>query len=386
MSENRWPRFRTAVAATAVLGAVLASATAARAVIGGDESANEAYRFAARVQVGEKPGRACSGALVAPQWVVTARSCFVVDGRLPVLGTPTEATAVTVGRTDLAATTGQVLKANRLVPHQDRDLLLVRLSSPVRDVPPVRLATAAPLDGEQLRVLGFGRTRTEWVPDHLHGASVTVGGVGAATVDLSPVEAGAATVCKGDAGGPTVRTAGGTVELIGIHYTSGQQGCLDSDGTEPGAVDTRVDDIASWIAGATATTCDASTGVVDQAGFGTVLPDFSGDCGADIIHQNTTGQLHGWRGSANITVPGVLFTGTPRLVGGGWTAANVPRIVVGDWNGDGRTDVMRQMSDGSLVAWRSSGDFSADNLSVPQSEPQGRWGLDDDRGAAHPHG
>ena len=67
MAGRNRPRARTVVALAAVVAATMAGTTAAQAVIGADEGANAAYGFAARVQIGDRPGRGCSGALVAPQ-------------------------------------------------------------------------------------------------------------------------------------------------------------------------------------------------------------------------------------------------------------------------------------------------------------------------------
>ncbi|MFJ6387002.1 trypsin-like serine protease, partial [Streptomyces sp. NPDC091972] len=96
--------------------------------------------FVAKVNVGEQS--ACTGTLVDPQWVLTAASCFAADGKLSA-GKPAVATTVTVGRTDLSQTGGSVQQALWLVPHADRDLVLVRLAARVTDpaVKPVRLAT-----------------------------------------------------------------------------------------------------------------------------------------------------------------------------------------------------------------------------------------------------
>ncbi|GAA0795097.1 FG-GAP-like repeat-containing protein [Spirilliplanes yamanashiensis] len=355
MKRRVWrARTTTALGLTAAVAATMLGATAAGAVVGSDEGANDAYRFAARIVVGELPGRGCSGALVAPQWVVTAKACFGVGVQA---GAPAQPTTVTVGRTDGSTAAGHVLAATRVVPHPDRDVVLVRLAARARGVTPVPVATAAPQAGESLRLLGFGRTATAWVPDRLHGATAAVGVVAAGTVEVAG-ESGATLVCMGDAGGPAVRGAGAGAELVALHHSSGQQGCHGVDGTDAPTVETRVDDLAAWIAATATSTCNAVGGVVDAAGLGAPLPDFTGDCGADIIHQNVEGQLHGWRGTTALPPAGTLFTGEPFLVGSGWTQTNVPRIVLGDFTGDGKTDIMRNMANGDLIAWRSSGSFS----------------------------
>ena len=340
------------------------SAAAAQAVVGTGPAGGDAYRFAAKIQIGADPGRGCSGALVAPQWIITAKACFAAGAQAVVTGPPAEPTTVIVGRPDLTSSTGRRLPVNRLVPHPDRDVVLARLAAPVTDVPPVAVATTAPQTGEQWRVLGFGRTATEWVPQALHEAVVSVETVGAVSADIAGVDPAGATTCKGDAGGPALRGSGTAAELVAVHLSSGQQGCLGATGTAPGAVEARVDDLAGWIAGTAITSCNVAGGVItgNHSADGIPLPDLTGDCSADIIKQYTSGEMQGWRGSGNVTVDGRLFTGTSKIVGGGWTVAAVPRIVLGDFNGDGRTDIVRQNPAGELRAWPSTGDMSADNL------------------------
>ncbi|MCA2213030.1 FG-GAP-like repeat-containing protein [Jidongwangia harbinensis] len=361
MSARRWDRTRTAVAVAAVTMVTLAGTTAAQAVTGADEGANEGYRFAARIQIGGELGRGCSGALVAPQWVLTAKAC--VGAGTPA-GIPAEAVTVTVGRTDLRATTGSVLPGTWLAPHPDRDVVLIRLSTRVTDVPVVPIGTAAPRTGDELRLLGFGRTATAWVPDRLHGATAAVGAVGAATLDLTATSPSGATVCKGDAGGPAVRTSGGRTELVAVHHLSGQQGCLDASGTTPQVVETRVDDLAGWIAATAVAGCSTAGATLgaDQDGVSSAMGDWTGDCSADILNQNTAGELHVFRGTGNLSG---LFPSPRRKVGAGWTLTAMPRMISGDFNGDGRTDLIGQNAAGDLRAWPSTGDLSADDRLFP---------------------
>nr|WP_231924421.1 trypsin-like serine protease [Micromonospora chokoriensis] len=215
----------------------------AQAVAGAQVVPDGSYRFSAKVTFGDL--RACSGALVDPNWVVTAKSCFA-DGTASVAaGPPSRPSTVLVGRTDLTSTAGQQRGIASVAPHPDRDLVLARLSAPVTDVPPVTLATTAPAPTETLTVTGYGRTATEWVPDRLHQGAFAVQDVTAGSVGLLGASAGA-TLCKGDAGGPAFRDNAGTVELVAIASTSWQKGCLTETETRDGATATRVDDIGAW--------------------------------------------------------------------------------------------------------------------------------------------
>jgi hypothetical protein len=135
-----------------------------------------------------------------------------------------------------------------LVPRTDRDLVLARLATAVSDLQqPLPVATTAPATGEVLRVAGYGRTSTEWVPDRLATALFAVQTVTATTAGIAGSTSAKADTCKGDAGGPAFREGAGRVELLGIHSTSWQHGCLGVTDTRQGSTETRVDDLAGWI-------------------------------------------------------------------------------------------------------------------------------------------
>ncbi|MGA5101274.1 trypsin-like serine protease [Streptomyces lavendulocolor] len=206
--------------------------------------------FNAKLNTGANGTRACSGALVDPQWVLTAKSCFAdkpAESDTVEAGEPKQKTTVTVGKSLLLTTGGHTTDIVQLVPHKDRDLVMARLAKPAAGITPVAVAEAAPAAGQQLTVAGFGRTRTEWVPAERHHAAFTTGTVAATGFDLAPKDPAGATVCKGDAGGPALRTEGGRHTLVGVITRSGQAGCLASTGTRTGAFGTRVDDVRDWV-------------------------------------------------------------------------------------------------------------------------------------------
>lgn len=221
--------------------------------IAGDPVANSAYAFTAKIDIGGV--RACSGALLNNQWLITAASCFVDDpakaGTLAA-GAPARKSTATIGRTDLTGTTGEVREITYLVPRQDRDLVVAKLATPVHGVPLLHPATTAPVEGEALKGAGYGRTKDTWVPDRLHGASFTAGTVQETTVGIDGTP-----VCKGDTGAPTFRENDGRLELVAVASRSWQGGCLGSDETRTGAVAGRVDDIRTWIKDSTASTLTA---------------------------------------------------------------------------------------------------------------------------------
>ncbi|MDQ0935446.1 FG-GAP-like repeat-containing protein [Streptomyces turgidiscabies] len=320
------------LAAPVVLSALPAAAMTGPALTGTDAPAQ--LNYVAKINVGEQA--ACTGTLIDRQWVLTAATCFAADGKPPA-GRPAVATSVTVGRTDLTQTTGSVLPAIRLVPHADRDLVLVKLAARITDpnITPVRFATTPAAAGEALVKAGFGRTKTEWVPDKLHTGTFTVASMTAATVDLNGSDT--ATVCKGDAGGPALRTANGITELVAVNSRSWQGGCLGNDPAETrtGAVDTRVDDIGDWVGHAISRDPD----------------DVTGDGKADLAAVKDDGILWIYPGTGNAS--GSTF-GTRFQAGTGWQSQDA--VTVGDLNNDGIGDLLsRQASDGTLWVYPGTG-------------------------------
>ncbi|GAA2577464.1 trypsin-like serine protease [Streptomyces lienomycini] len=229
----------------ALVAATTLAAGPARAAVG-DPVGDGEKSYVARIVLGDTE-RACSGALVEARWIVTAASCFAEDPARPgsvTAGPPPRPAEVTVGRTGTTVS-GQVRDIVELVPRTDRDLVLARLSAPVTDIAPVALGAGAPTTGEALTVAGYGRTADAWVPQRPHTGTFTVTGARAAELDVEGQDGAA--VCLGDAGGPTLRSGTDGDELVAVSSRSWQGGCLGSEETRRGAVQTRVDDITDWI-------------------------------------------------------------------------------------------------------------------------------------------
>ncbi|MFF7634362.1 trypsin-like serine protease [Kitasatospora sp. NPDC008050] len=241
-----------ATAATALTGTTLTGTSAL--AVSGETAPQNSYTFTAKLTVGdqEQNRRSCSAALVDPSWVLTAAGCFADDpaqGTALAGGAPKSKATVTVGATSTNA--GQVADVVQLLPRQDRDLVLAKLSHPVFGIAPVALAATPATAGDSPQIAGWGRTKDEWVPQQAHAGAFGVDSADATTLAISPKTKGAA-VCKGDTGGPVLREKNGAVELAAIASRSWQGGCLGESETRTGATASRVDDLAGWVSSAAA--------------------------------------------------------------------------------------------------------------------------------------
>jgi Trypsin/FG-GAP repeat len=274
---------KTARVLAVVTAAGLVSATAtsaANAASGG--VAPDSYGFVVNLQVGA-PGsddaRACTGALIRPRVLVTARDCVVSVAHPD----PQAASALPI---TARFRSGATLAVVDVQPAIAPDLALAVLSRPAT-VAPVPLATGAAAIGDELTAAGFGRTRDEWLPDQPHTAAFTVQQADAAHLAVTAADNG---LCRGDAGAPLVRGAT-TVELAAVATAAYQKGCLGSADTTGDAVAVPVSTLPALPA-ATAGPYDQLTlGPIDSgsipvanAGYGTSVAtaDFNKDGKLDI--------------------------------------------------------------------------------------------------------
>jgi secreted trypsin-like serine protease len=188
---------------------------------------------------------ACSGALIAPLWIVTAGHCFHDVNGNRVSGPTPYTTTATVGRTDLSSTSGHVVNVDKVWQAPRGDLALGRLASPVTDITPLPMAAAAPKAGAILRMTGWGATSSvNPVPvTHLMTGQVKVKRVnGTSVLVVGYAPAPNTSACLWDSGAPYFsESSGGTAALVSVE--SDGPACPHSQEETT----TRIDRNADWI-------------------------------------------------------------------------------------------------------------------------------------------
>jgi secreted trypsin-like serine protease len=223
-----------ALLASAV-GAVV-TAGPAQAIAHGEDAPEGAYPFSVSLTMpkivrsdGTSYASACSAALIAPQWIITAGHCFHDGDRNRVSGPPRYDVTATVGQDTLSGDDGTALDVVDVVQDQQADVALARLENRVRGVEPLPISKKEPSPGDVVRLVGWGATDAAGDvtsrPDHKQTGEFTVSRVTGTEVFLKGHSPSSFTsACSYDSGGPYFSGGkGGSYRLVATEI--GGPGC-----------------------------------------------------------------------------------------------------------------------------------------------------------------
>ncbi len=355
--------------------------------------------------------RPCTGALLALQWVLTARHCLTTDGKKdgPLI-LPSQVTVVRASSPGLTPppTGGSI--GQSFVADSGRDYALVRIWPPLNAALPLWNGNTSAHFNQTMRAMGFGRfvLGDDTIENGTSGAGtlrmadLVVSGTDAETFEMRTNPSGQ-NIWHGDSGGPAFRltdrfgrsmyTVAGVSQLTTTTASIATHGSVDfvrawikrgmlvpGDTDRNGAADIVLTGGVGWSTIPVAFFSPVShafgvtnTGVADFPAFA-ALPDarplsgdFNGDGRRDValVGSSAFGSIpiafSVGNGSFNVT--NTVLADFP-----GWASLPGVKHLAGDFNGDGMTDIAltgRSGWTGIPVAFsQANGSFSVSTRGV----------------------
>jgi len=241
-----------------VTGLAISGIGTANAIANGELVPEGSYTFSVKLTMtgiptaaGGKRNSACSGALIAPQWVITAGHCFRDQNNVRVERPVADLTTATVGRADLTGTGGHEATVIAVRQSPTADVSLAKIDTPITDIAPIGLSETAPEIGAVVRLTGYGSvTSVNPVPEtRLRTGQMTVVSLSSSVTGMTGYAPQPDTTpCPYDSGGPFFLESEDGPLLVSV--VSNGPSCPHST-VESSA---RTDNITEWISSSIAET------------------------------------------------------------------------------------------------------------------------------------